>query len=181
MVRVEVLPKRLNNMKRVIKSEICKSPLVQCMAEEREKLLAVLRASLAAREDVLFAYVYGSFAANLSFHDIDVGVYLASASERKNVWADIELARDLELAVRQALIESRKTSDRGAEPWSIPVDVRVLNQAPTSFSYHVLRGELLFSRNEEVRVSWVAQTVARYLDLKPLRHRALKEAMTSWA
>jgi hypothetical protein len=33
------------------------------------------------------------------------------------------------------------------------------------------------SRDERFRAEWVARVVARYLDLKPRRDRALKEAM----
>ncbi len=40
------------------------------------------------------------------------------------------------------------------------------------------RGRLLFSHDEALRTQWVARTVCRYLDLRPLQHRALKEAMT---
>jgi hypothetical protein len=61
-----------------------------------------------------------------------------------------------------------------------PVDVRVLNQAPFGFRYHVFRGRLLFSRDEALRTHVVERTVSRYLDLKPLRQRALKEAMTAF-
>ena len=136
--------------------------------EEREKILAILREFLAGRQDVLFAYVYGSFGTNLPFHDIDVGVYLTEERAQENVWMDVELAMRLEQAVSRQI-------------GRVPVDVRVLNRSPLPFRYHVLRGRLLFSRNESVRVPWVARTVARYLDVKPLRQAAVKEAITSWA
>lgn len=157
-----------------------KDELFQWTAEERERLLAALRVPLMAREDILFAYVYGSFAEDLPFHDIDVGVYLSSAYERETPWTDVDLAGELESVVRRVQVACQSGSDDKGRR-RIPVDVRVLNGAPIAFVYHVLGGKLLFSRSEEVRVSWVAQIVARYLDLKPLRHRALKEAMTSWA
>jgi hypothetical protein len=60
------------------------------------------------------------------------------------------------------------------------VDLRALNQAPLGFRFHVFQGELLFSRDETVRGPLVEETLWRYLDLKPLRWHALKEAMTSW-
>jgi hypothetical protein len=41
------------------------------------------------------------------------------------------------------------------------------------------RGQLLISRDEALRVRWTVWTVSRYLDLKPLREQALKEAMTA--
>ncbi len=164
-----------------MRNDVRGGALFQCTAEGREKLLAVLRASLAAREDILFAYVYGSFAEGVPFHDIDVGVYLSGACEREDMWADIELAQELELALRRARIACRTGRDRDVKQRPIPVDVRILNEAPIAFSYHVLRGELLFSRDEETRVRWAAHILDRYLDLKPLRQMALKQAMVSWA
>jgi hypothetical protein len=59
------------------------------------------------------------------------------------------------------------------------VDVRVLNQAPLGFRYHAFRGKLLFSQDEALRTQEVERTVSRYLDLRPLQRRALKEAMTA--
>jgi len=156
-----------------------RSAVFSCAAGERERLFATLRESLRARQDVLFAYLYGSFGEGLPFHDIDVGVYLTM--EREDVWVDVELARELERAVGRAQITCQSGGNKEAKRPRIPVDVRVLNRAPAVFSYHVVRGRLLFSRDEDVRVPWVAQTVSRYLDLKPLRHAALKEAMISWA
>lgn len=56
------------------------------------------------------------------------------------------------------------------------MDVRVLNLAPVLFVYHVIRGVLIFVRNEELRVRVVEETVGRYLDLKPVIHRGIREA-----
>lgn len=158
-----------------------RSAVFNCSAGEREKLFATLRESLMARQDVLFAYVYGSFGEGLPFHDIDVGIYLAGERDRKGSWSDVELIALLEQAVSRAQTACQPESKKDTRWPRIPVDVRVLNRAPLSFSYHVLRGRLLFSRDEDVRVPWVARIVSRYLDLKPLRHAALKEAMISWA
>jgi hypothetical protein len=146
--------------------------LFDCPRGVREEILAVLGEALAARPEVVFAYAYGSFLEDRPFHDIDVGVYVKAAEQ---AWAG-SLALDLGMAVESALV----TSSRGGEQRRFPVDVRVLNWAPVSFCYHVLQGRLLFSRAEDVRVRWAERVLSRYLDLKPLRHRALKEAMTSW-
>jgi len=56
------------------------------------------------------------------------------------------------------------------------VDIRVLNFAPVSFLYEVIRGNLIFERNEEIRIRVVEQTIQRYLDLKPMILRGIKEA-----
>ncbi len=143
-----------------------KSPLIQKSRAERETVLRVLRQALAQQPQVVFAYVYGSFLQDRPFHDVDVAVYLDSDEGTTRVLA-LDLVADLEAALRRAQA-------------FVPVDVRVLNQAPPSFQYHVFRGELLFSRDERLRGRQVAQTVAHYLDVQPLRRQALKEAMTSW-
>ena len=143
-----------------------KGPLIQKSQAEREAVLHVLRQSLSMRPQVVFAYVYGSFLQERPFHDVDVAVYL-DADEGTTRGFALDLAGDLEVALQQA-------------NEFVPVDVRVLNRAAPSFRYHVFQGALLFSRDEHRRGQLVAQTIADYLDLQPLRRQALKEAMTSW-
>jgi len=143
-----------------------KGPLIQKSRAEREAMLRVLRQALEMQSRVVFAYVYGSFLQDRPFHDVDVAVYLDSDEGSPSVFA-LDLADDLEAALQRA-------------QEFVPVDVRVLNQAPPSFQYHVFRGALLFSRDERRRGQLAARAVAGYLDLRPLRRQALKEAMTSW-
>jgi predicted nucleotidyltransferase len=57
----------------------------------------------------------------------------------------------------------------------LPVDVRVLNHAPNSFCYEVTRGEVVFSRNEEVRFNFIERTWNEYLDYKPVVEGILHE------
>ena len=155
--------------------------LFLCEVDERERVFSILRQVLFARREVVFAYVYGSFLEDGPFHDIDVGVYLFAAGDRGSTRKAAELAMELERALVEARVTSAHVSQRiDAETRRLPVDVRVLNGAPLSFCYHVLKGCMLCSRNEELRVRWVEGIVSRYLDLKPLRHWALKEAMSSW-
>lgn len=125
----------------------------------------------------MFAYVYGSFLEDRPFRDVDVAVYLEGIAEPKMSLFAMDLARELEKSL--SLVLSGAETDRGGDR-SPPVDVRVLNQAPLGFRYHVFRGRLLFSRDEALRTHVVERTVSHYLDLKPLRQRALKEAMTTW-
>lgn len=141
---------------------------------ERELALASLGEALATRPEVLFAYAYGSFPEGRPFHDIDVGIYVATAEKGEAGSFALDLAAELESALAG---RGRRGEAGGGRPL---VDVRVLNWAPVSFCYHVLRCRLLFSRDEDARVRWAERVLCRYLDLKPLRHRALKEAMISW-
>jgi predicted nucleotidyltransferase len=140
--------------------------LIERSPAERERILDTTRRSLEPEAGVLFAYVHGSFLQDRPFHDLDVAVYLDPGDERERPMFSADLASALENAMSPEI--------------RVPVDVRILNQAPLGFRYQVFRGRLLFSRDDALRTQLVEQTVARYLDLKPLRQHALKEAMTAW-
>ncbi len=134
---------------------------------DRDAVVRSLRSVLASRSDVRFAYLHGSFAAGGPFRDVDVAVYLDDPHGEAPGLRAMELSAAAEAALSQELETSPP-----------PVDVRALNEAPLGFCYQALRGgRLLTSRDEAFRVEWVARVVGRYLDLKPLRERALKEAM----
>jgi predicted nucleotidyltransferase len=126
--------------------------------EEREKIIEELTDLLRNRSEVVFAYVFGSFAEGMPFHDLDVGIYLTKIAR--------EQVTEYGLALSQTLSNELK----------IPVDARILNFAPVLFLYHVIRGKLIFERDEEVRTRVVEQTIPRYLDLKPIILRGVKEA-----
>ena len=123
--------------------------LYRMSSEERQQVEQRLAAELASERSVTFAYLYGSFMESQPFHDIDVGIYL------ENVRADRVSATALDLAQR--------LSERAR----IPVDVRILNVAPVSFLFHVLRGQLVFCRDDGVLAELMERTVCRYLDIAP--------------
>jgi predicted nucleotidyltransferase len=125
--------------------------------EGRQRIQQSLIAELATDRNVTFAYLYGSFVESQPFHDIDVGVFLERAGA-DTLGAALELAQRL--------------GDRAR----LPVDVRILNAAPVSFLYHVLRGQLLFCRDDAVLTEVMERTVSRYLDIAPLLRRGTQEA-----
>jgi predicted nucleotidyltransferase len=139
---------------------------------ELERILNVVRETLEDQPDVDFAYAHGSaLAGGRPFHDVDVAVYLDAVDAGRVS----ERVLALGTVVRDALL---RAADLPARP---PVDVRALNFAPLGFCYHVLlRGRVLASRDEALRVRWAVGVAARYLDLLPLRRCALKEAMQAW-
>ncbi len=55
-------------------------PARQPIPAEMEKLAAGLQKLLAAWQEIAFAYVFGSFAAGLPYHDIDVALFLEPAA-----------------------------------------------------------------------------------------------------
>ena len=140
-------------------------PLFQPSVTEREQILEAIRQSLEARPEVLFAYAHGSFLEDLPVHDLDLAIYLEPIRGENATLVSMELAADLERAIRPAL--------------RLPVDVRLLNQAPIGFRYHAFRGRLLSSRDEAIRCAVIERTIALYLDLKPILEQALKDAMSA--
>lgn len=93
-------------------------------------MLTKLRVELAKMSGLRFADVYGSVLESDRVHDVNVGVFFdetATARQKNTV--------DALSATRTAAV-------------GVPVDVRVLNDAPVSFLYHVLRGRLVLCRDE---------------------------------
>ncbi len=129
--------------------------------EERHRIERCLAAELAGDRNVAFAYLYGSFVESEAFHDIDVGVHLRTISAGRVTDTALDMAQRL--------------SDRTR----MPVDVRILNVAPVSFLYHVLRGQFVFCRDDAVLAEVMERTVSRYLDTAPLVRRATQEAFAA--
>jgi len=121
-----------------------------------EKLLSV-------KEEVRFAFLFGSFYDDteenpLPFHDVDVGVFLKGLDKKESVYYAFDLSEELSMST------------------GMPVDVRVLNFAPVTFLFHVVRGKLIIDKDEEERSDFMEHVVRHYLDMEPLFRRAVKEA-----
>lgn len=107
----------------------------------REKITRFLQ----SQEDVMLAFLHGSFLEG-RFRDIDVAVILnPGVPEMEHVEAQIE--RELREII------------------GYPVDLRRLNDAPLLFRYEVLaHGEVLVSKDEDLRVEFQCRTLALYHD-----------------
>ncbi len=121
----------------------------------KEQLLNKLEPELSARTEVLFAYLFGSAAGGTanSLSDIDLAVYLDPNYRQRSRGYGYQSELITELS---ALL-------------STPVDLVILNTAPTVLKYQVIKnGILIFSRSNEARRGFHEKTVRDYLDLKPL-------------
>jgi len=111
--------------------------------EDREKIKKRITDFLINRKEVLFAYIHGSFIENRPFRDVDVAIY---------VDGDYDLVYELEM-------EEELTRFVG-----LPIDVRVINDAPVMFRFKALGGELLFSKDENARCEFEEGTLREYHD-----------------
>jgi len=110
---------------------------------KKEKITAMLREALLKKKEILFAYLHGSFIGDGPFRDIDVAVYVNRPPEK---FYEEMLEEELSRLV------------------GFPVDVRILNNAPVVFRFRVIGGELLFSKDENVRCRFEEMTMAEYHD-----------------
>ncbi len=95
-------------------------------AEEKRKVIGLIREVLSKEEQVLLAIIFGSFVELSSFRDIDIAVYSLNTT----------LNYLTELAVK---IE---------EKLKIPVDVVPINNLPSKFKHYVLiKGLVILEKN----------------------------------
>lgn len=118
-----------------------------------------LRERLAARPEVRFAYLHGSFLGSDRFGDVDVAVSVDRGRPLAPDPTTYEL--DLEAALERHV--------------GLPVDVRVVDDAPPGFRYAVTLGEALFVRDREAWAMFRERTWNEYLDFAPLREEALRD------
>ena len=120
------------------------------------KITAVLK----RRNEIEFAYLHGSFLEG-DFRDIDLAIYLNKLKTKKDALEyELALERELENIV------------------NIPVDVRVLNNAPLSFRFNTIKGgRLLFGRDEMIRCEFESLTFVKHHDFKFHRDTYRREAL----
>jgi predicted nucleotidyltransferase len=136
-------------------------PIYSVTPAERARVCDALAFILASESDVAFAYLFGSFADQAAFRDIDVGVSLARMSP------DAAADRAFRLA------------DRVASDVGYPVDVIALNGRPVTFKFHVYRGQPLVVRDEDLLARELEETMRAYFDLEPRLLRATLEAFAT--
>lgn len=127
---------------------------------QRNLVARALETALASDEDVVFAFLHGSFVLDVPFRDVDVAVFFAPGVAHPD-------ERSLTLAERlSALVH-------------LPVDVLALNAAPLSFRFHAVRGRLLTARDEMLLADVLEDTMRRYFDVAPVLMHATREAFGS--
>lgn len=126
--------------------------------EDRTCIVNRLAAALAREPNIAFAYLYGSFVDADAFHDVDIGVYVSRHGTGQEPMYVVDLIQRL------------------ADLVPFPIDVRILNDAPVSFLYHVLRGRPIHIHDDEVLTNLMEQTARQYLDMAPLLRQSTREA-----
>jgi hypothetical protein len=122
---------------------------VSLCAENQQKIAQRVRSILVSSEDIIFVYIYGSFARGEAVRDLDVALY---TTEDKEFLFAIDVA---------ALLRK----DTGFE-----VDVTVMNHAPVALQFAILRdGLLLFSKDEALRMALIERVSRQYREYTHFR------------
>jgi len=130
---------------------------------QKEQLMKQIIAIVSSHTDYAFLYVHGSFIEDVPFGDIDLALYII-----EDLLPPIDLTIKKEIALEVEL----------QEKLGYPFDAHIINTAPLSFCYNVLKnGRLLYENDEDIRVRFVTQTIDRYIDFLPYRKRYLKEVL----
>ena len=129
--------------------------------EQRERLIRQLRDQVQNRPEIFFALVHGSILAGGPFRDVDLALYLEPGAIQREAFRDYELEQGV----------------RWSEDLGLPVDVRLLNDAPVGFRYHALRGAVLFVQDEEFLDEFRARTWDEYCDFAPFARRYFHEVV----
>jgi len=109
-------------------------------------------------DEVVLAYLFGSHARGQAWarSDVDVAILLEGCP-------DDDHCLDVRMELIGGLTDLLDTDE---------VDVLILNQAPSTLRYAVLRdGVLLFCRDRQSMIEFRVQTVNQYLDFKPILDR----------
>ena len=134
-------------------------PFHRVDAAAKQRLRAIITTAVNNDPQVRFAFLYGSFLEpDLPFHDIDLGVFLKEPDRLER--ADY----------------AGKLSHALSKQTALPIDVKPLNDAPLTFRYHVIKGDLLDSKDDDCRCRFMEETIRAYLDIKPILDRAAQEA-----
>ena len=132
-------------------------------------IMEKLTRCLSEKQEILFAYLLGTFLTRTDFKDIDVGIYLdpQKIPGTDTLRCELELAVEMEGRIKPGEIFKRY----------IPIDIKVINDAPVTFRYSVSRGKMLFSKDENAREEFLCRTWREYFDFQYILETYYKEVI----
>ncbi|MFZ5945135.1 MAG: type VII toxin-antitoxin system MntA family adenylyltransferase antitoxin [Bacillota bacterium] len=121
-----------------------------------DQLMERMRNLLEDREEIVFAYLFGSHSRGTAnpLSDIDIAVFLDTSKKPGN---------EMSYGYKSNLLQQLQ-SVLGKK-----ADVIVLNNAPILLCFNVLKdGKLLFAKSELERVRFHREVLRKHMDFKPI-------------
>ena len=119
---------------------------------EREHITSVISNVLNGDEDIIFAYLYGSFTTESPFEDIDIFIYVRNDKE-----PFVSAMR-----IKEKVFDA--VTAHGFNTFVIDdFDVKVINNSPYDFAINLLcKGQLIVDKNPELRTNYIEQMSDEY-------------------
>ncbi|MFC1822575.1 nucleotidyltransferase domain-containing protein [Thermodesulfobacteriota bacterium] len=129
---------------------------------EKEDITKEISSYLSSRhEEIIMAYLYGSFVKEKTFSDIDLALY-----SQMNIAKPL----DFEFMIENELEKIIK----------FPMDVRVINSAPLSFCQRVIyEGRLIIDKDPNHRADFEGKILKKYFDFAIFHQRYLAEVQNA--
>ncbi|MFQ5799228.1 MAG: nucleotidyltransferase domain-containing protein [Bacteroidota bacterium] len=121
----------------------------------KKEIIELVRQYLTARQEIVFAYLFGSVVDSDAFKDVDLGVYVGGGISDGFGYAFAmsgELGRMLECHV----------------------DVILMNTAPDHLIHSISKGKVILNRDDDARVSFITASWSRYFDIQVKRRDYLR-------
>ena len=126
----------------------------------RDEVHTFVQNFLSSRDEIVFAYLFGSIVDSEKWHDVDVAVYVDPR----------ELSDGFEYAMRVGM-ELEKHLHR-------PVDLILMNDSPDHLIHHISKGKLILNRDDDFRVDFLCTSWKRYFDIQPKRMQAYADMLS---
>jgi predicted nucleotidyltransferase len=125
---------------------------------EKDKIINVITNVLLENNNIIFAYIFGSFILKDNFKDIDIGIYISDIKKINILNLEFEIEKKLEDLLRQTF------------------DVRAINKAPISFVYNILKNKkIIIDKDSSLRADFENIIYKDYFDLQYLHNEYLLE------
>jgi len=158
----EEIRKSLFFRPKIVSMPLMERKFFQISSVTKERVTEEIKAFLRGQPDIIFAYLHGSFLRADRFRDIDVALFLRNPAS-STLQAEIRLETELAKVIKK-----------------FPVEIKVLNHAPLSFRYNVIKdGSVIAVLDDALRCEFVESTLRDYFDFAPFRKLYLKEALSS--
>lgn len=129
--------------------------------EQQRDIIKEITAVISGQPEIVFSFLHGSFLDGSFFRDIDLAIFVRGIDPTDFWDYEARLCQQIEEALNNLFL----------------VELKVINKAPLSFCYHVIRGQILFVRNEGALTEFMTRVARSYLDMAPIRRRYMTEAM----
>lgn len=128
----------------------------------QESIIIKIRDYLMGVENILFAYIFGSFTDDKIeyFRDIDIAVFLREPTNDNLLDIEVALTNETEHIL----------------DYEYQIDLVVMNNKDIPLLANIIEGELLFTRDEDMWADYVTYIAMYYNDVSYYRDLSLKEA-----